>query len=180
MALLVQRNKGNTAYEAAGYEHPLQVQIQQPPQTPDLFVASHVYVTGKQLVPGIGAAVAYTAGDAFGTKFFFTVPIEGTISNVTFRDFDDEGLRKDLVLFTEDFTATADNAAFAVSDDDLKVCIGVISIDTFYNFGNNQIGVATPAFGYNAPDGRLWCQIVTQGADNIAVGAIPELFMVLV
>lgn len=178
--ILVQREKGNKNYEEVGHEAPLAVEIYQP-QGPNrvLSTTSPVHVTDKLLVPGIGTAVAYAAGDAFGTKFFFTVPTEGLISNINFLDFDDEGIQKDLVLFTEDFTATADNSAFAVSDDDLLNCIGVISVTTFYNFGNNQVGTGTPAFGYKAPNGRLYCQIVTQGADNIAAGAIPRVFIVV-
>src|SRR3989304_2968583 len=91
----------------------------------DILVAARVFKTARIIVPGIGAAAAYAAGDAFGDKFRIQVPREGTIATVVFLDLDDEGLQKDLVFFTRDFTATADNAAFAVSDVDLLHCAGV-------------------------------------------------------
>ena len=145
------------------------------------YVRSKVYRTERVLVPGIGAAVAYTAADAFGTALSFPVPIEGTIAGVVFYDYDDEGITKELVLFEDPFTATADNAAFAVSDTDLHNCLGVISIDVYYNFGNNQIGIATPALSYVLTTGStLYGQLVTRGADNIAAGAMPELMLVVV
>lgn len=131
-------------------------------------------------IPGIGISVAYTAADAFGTKFAFNVPREGTISTVVFHDYDDEGLTKEIVLFSSDFTGTGDNAAFAPSDLDLLKCVGVISIGTFYNFSVNQIGIATPALYYVAPGKRLYGQVVTRGADNIAVDSIPTFTMVIV
>lgn len=146
---------------------------------PDVFVTSRVFETPKTTIPGIGAAAAYAAGDAFGDKFILLVPPEGTISNIVFLDLDDEGIQKDLVLFREDFTATADNAAFAVSDDDLGNCIGIVTVNVFYNFSNNQVGIGTPAFAYRAPSGRLFCQFVTQGADNIAAGSEPKFFLVV-
>lgn len=179
MAILVQREKGNKSYEEVGHEHPLAVQLYQGEEKPLIWTNSPVWVTDKLLVPGIGTAAAYLPGDAFGTKFYFTVPAEGLISNINFLDFDDEGSQKDFVLFSEDFTATADNAAFNVSDDDLLNCLGVISVTTFFNFGANQLGTGTPAFGYKTPNRRLYCQIVTQGTDNIAAGAIPRVFLVV-
>ena len=112
--------------------------------------------------------------------FTIPVPTEGTIASVVFLDYDDEGLQKDFALFSQTFTATADNSAFAVSDADLENCIGFITVSNFSNFGNNQVGVALPALYYVVPQGILYCQVVTRGVDNIAVGAVPEFFMVIV
>ena len=133
----------------------------------------------KIRVPGIGTGAAYTIGDAFGTEFFIPTPLNCTINNVIFIDYDDEGLRKDLWLFTTRPTPTADNAAFAPSDPDLGSCIGVVSVDLFYNAANTQLGIATPALSFKAPNGGIWCQIQTQGADNIAAGATPEVIVVV-
>ena len=143
-------------------------------------VTSDVYEAGPGKLPGIGTGAAYAAGDAFGTAFVLKVPKMGTISNAVLLDFDDEGLRKDIALFRGPFTETADNAAFAPSDSDLESCIGVISIDQFFNWSSNQIGIATPAFSYVAPTGKLYCQVITQGADNIAAGSVPKLFLVII
>lgn len=145
-----------------------------------VYTTARPFYTSNIRVPGIGTAAAYAAADAFGTRFVITVPVEGTIATVVFRDYDDEGLTKELVLFNRDFTETADNSAFAVSDADLVNCVGVVSISTFYNFSSNQIGVALPALYYVAPYGTLWAQFVTRGADNIAAGAIPDFSMVVV
>ena len=108
------------------------------------------------------------------------MPVEGTISTIGLLDKDDEGIVKELVVFDADFTATTDNSAFAPSDDDLLNCIGVISIDVFYNYSVNQVGFVTPAFSYVAPNGYLYCQLVTRGVDNIAAGSIPRLFGTIV
>lgn len=147
-------------------------------QAGDVF--STVRVSGEKFqIPGIGTAAAYTAGDAFGVKFMLTVPEMGTISNVIFIDLDDEGKAKELVLFDNDFTGTADNAAFDPTDADTRNCVGVVSIDTFYNYGSNQIGVSTPALSFVAPRKVLWCQLVTRGADNIAADNIPWIRVVV-
>ena len=142
-------------------------------------VTSPTFKTERTPVSGIGTGVAYTSGDAFGTTIYLKVPKEGTITNVIFLDYDDEGLDKELVLFSGLFTETADNAAFAVSDADLSKCVGVINIATWHNFGNNQVGLATPALGYHVPGGILYAQMVTRGVDNIAADAIPDIIVVV-
>ena len=143
-------------------------------------VTSEVFYSQVTGVPDVGTAAPYASGDAFGTMITFNVPKQGTISNVVFLDYDDEGLNKELVLFNGRFTHTADNSAFAVSDADLARCIGVAYINTWSNFDANQIGQAVPALSYVAPGGKLYAQLVTRGADNIAVGSIPQLFVVVV
>tara|TARA_Y100000034_G_C6727583_1_gene322167 strand:+ start:216 stop:722 length:507 start_codon:yes stop_codon:yes gene_type:complete len=145
-----------------------------------VFVAGKVFKSALIPIPGIGAGAGYAAGDAFGTKFIIHVPKEGTISNVVFLDHDDEGIQKELILFSEDFTATADNSAFAVSDDDIRSLVGVVDISWYINYNANQVGQGTPALSYVAPEGRLYAQLVTRGADNIAAGAVPDLFVVVV
>ena len=139
-------------------------------------VRTPVYRVGM-VVPGIGTGLAYASGDAFGGKLVFHVPSEGTISNVTFLDYDDEGIVKELVLFDRDFTATADNAAMDVS---VRNSLGVVPINEFFDLGGDRIGQGTPALGYVVPDGMLYGQLVTRGADNIAAGAIPEIWLVIV
>jgi hypothetical protein len=141
--------------------------------------AGPTFRTQRIQVPGIGTGTAYAAADAFGTQFTVEVPNDGVISTIVFFDLDDEGIQKDIVLFDKDFTATADNSAFAVNDDDILRCIGVASVNTYFNFANNQIGVATPALAYTAPEGRLWGQLVTRGTDDIAANNLPQLYMVI-
>lgn len=131
-------------------------------------------------IPGIGTGAPYASGDAFGGRFSFAVPVDGTIANVMFYDYDDEGIQKDLMLFAEEFTETTDNSEFDPSAGDLSNSIGPVLITSFTDFANNQMGKATPALSYHAPHGRLWAQIVTRGADNIAAGAIPEIRLVII
>lgn len=143
----------------------------------EVLAAGRVFKTQRIEIPGIGTAAAYASGDAFGGKFLLDVPPMGIIASVVFLDLDDEGINKEVVLFDRDFTATADNSAFNVSDADLLNCIGVLSVDTWFDFGANRIGVGSPALGYSAPSGRLYCQVVTRGIDNIASGNLPKLFL---
>ena len=146
----------------------------------DQLVAGRVYEFHTR-IPGIGTGAVYASGEAFGTSFVISgLPVSGTISNVLFMDLDDEGKAKELVLFRNPFTATADNNAFNVSDGDLKNLVGVVNITTFFNFNSNQAGIATPALSYFSADGRLYAQLVTRGTDNIAAGSIPEVTITVV
>ena len=138
-----------------------------------------IVVTNRVTVPGIGTGSAYAAGDAFGTRFVFEVPPKGTITRAIFIDKDNEGIQKDIVMFSREFTETADNAAFDPSDVDMTSHLGVASVNVFYDFGSNRGGEAVPDLEYSLPDGRIYCQIVTKGADNIAAGAIPEVYLVV-
>ena len=125
-------------------------------------------------IPGIVAAVAYTAGDAFGGRFEINVPEYGTITNVAFMDLDDEGINKDMVLFNAPFLATADNSPIALLDFELKAaCIYVVQISTWIDFLDNRVGISEPALYYHAPKKKLWGQFVTRGVDNIAAGQEP-------
>lgn len=143
-------------------------------------VKDPITTVGPLPIPVTVFASAYTAGDAFGNKFQIEVPLEGTISNVVFYDKDDEGLEKELWLFRADFTATADDAEFAISDADLISLVGVISIASFKNAANNQLGQATPALSYKLTAGRFYCQMVTRGADNIAAGQVPSIALTII
>ena len=146
-----------------------------------------VRVVGKTVetplieIPGIGGGAAYGAGDAFGTKFIIDgVPKSGVIHTAIFLDKDDEGIETDLMLFRDDFTATADNDAFAVVDADMEKFIGSVTWVAFKNLGANQVSTAA-ALGlvYVAPLGRLFCQCVTRGAPNIAAGSEPKIRLLI-
>ncbi len=92
-----------------------------------------VTTLGPLTIPGITTGSLYTADDAFGTMFHLDVPPFGAIANVIFHGLDDEGITKELVLFSAEFTETADHDPFAVGDIDILNCIGVISITTIVN-----------------------------------------------
>ena len=127
-------------------------------------------------IPGIGTAAAYAAGDAFGAKFTFDVPRGGVIEAAIMLDLDDEGIETELWLFDQDFTATADNSAFAPTDMDLLKLVAVISITNFADAANNRVGINNGmGLPYAAPTGKLYCQCVTRGAPTIAADNIPLL-----
>lgn len=136
-----------------------------------------LYRTPIQVVPGIGAAVAYTAGDAFGTQFSVPVPVHGRIDTVLFFDQDDEGLAKTVCLFDGAIAQTTDNAALSVSVADNRKSIGHLQLEAadFADMGATRIGTLRPAPGleYYCGSGQLVVQLQTQGADNIAAGAQP-------
>ena len=77
-----------------------------------------VFATPMKTVPGVVAAVAYTSGDAVGTKFSFEVPKKGYIHSIVVADMDKEQLEFDVILFEQDFTGGADNVAFDMEDAD--------------------------------------------------------------
>ena len=137
-------------------------------------------------IPGIGTGSAYTAADAFGTKFKLPgvsrLPGLGwAVASALLLDRDDEGLETEIVLFNADFTATADNAAFDVSDGDLAKVVGTINISTFRNWASNQLGIATTVGLYgNTMESStdLWAQCVARGAPNIAAANLPGLVLV--
>ena len=132
-------------------------------------------------IPGIGTAAAYASGDALGTKFELAgVPKSGRIIEARFHDLDNEGIDKELWVLDGNFTAQADNDAFALSDADNLQVIAVFVFSTWRPATNNQVGLTlnTPA-AYFAPHGKLFCQIKTLGVDNIAAGSIPRLSLVI-
>lgn len=130
-------------------------------------------------IPGIGTD-PYTSGDAFGGKFRIDVPWTSlTIVNAWLHDYDDEGLPVEVVLFREDFTGIADNAAFDLTDNDNAKVVGVINIDLFYNYGQNQIGNANPALLLPTPERVLRGQCVVRGAPTIAAGREPKLTLMV-
>ena len=135
-----------------------------------------IFSTGWIEIPGIGLAAAYTAADAFGGKFEISVPSKGVIQTAMMLDLDDEGIETELWLFSGDFTATADNDAFAVTDVDLLKLEVIIGIVNFANAANNQVGINNGLnLAYLAPKGRFWCQCVTRGTPNIAAANIPRV-----
>lgn len=125
-------------------------------------------------IPGIGTGAAYASGDAFGTAFSIPMPIQSIIESTAFKDLDNEGINKELWMFSRPIDGTADNAAFQPTDAELADCECIIPFNGWYTANGNQMasmsGLALAAY---FPEGRAWCQFVTRGADNIAAGSIP-------
>lgn len=139
-----------------------------------VWVAGKTFRTPMLTVPGIPGGILYTTGDALGAKFEIDVPISGIIHGAMFVDRDDEGIETDLVLFTGDFTATADNLEFTVSDADFAAFLSTITFSTFKNFALNQVSSAAAiGLAYIAPQRKLWAQLVTRGGPTIVLGSGP-------
>lgn len=135
--------------------------------------------------PTISAASAYAPGDAVGGKLTFAGAARfdsggGLIVGVTVIDKDQERAPLELVLFDQDFTATADNAAFDPSDADLANAVAVIPINQWHNFNDNSIGysgsLAIPFQCGNSLD-DLYGQLVTRGAPTYS--ATSDLIVIL-
>ena len=133
-------------------------------------------------IPGITAADALDANDAFGAIFTFEVPKRGTIVEALFYDLDDEGINKELWIFRANplQTLATSDAAFALTDFQLLRAWRVITFSTWKDAANGQLGQTTDTpLWYTAPEGRLWFQFKTTGADNIAAGSMPQLSMLI-
>lgn len=139
------------------------------------------FVTPPVIVPGLTLGGAYASGDAFGTIFSFDVPERGVIEGVLFYDRDNEKLAKELVLSPVRFTATANDSAFAPVADQLNRLFSIrITASNFDAYNANALGhVEGINLPYVAPEGKLWCQMVTRGADNIAAGSEPSVALVI-
>lgn len=135
-------------------------------------------------IPGIAAADALDANDAFGSVFALAVPKAGAIVQAVFHDVDAEGINKELWLFLSDPTTrmAASDAAFSVNDLDNHALAGrPITFDTWKDASAGKAG--TPSvdlpWWYVAPLGVLWCQFKTTGTDNIAAGSMPKLSLLI-
>ena len=102
---------------------------------------THVTVSATQVI----TAGAYSALDAVGSKLEFedartAYSSHGHIKRAFLSDKGKQNALLYLVLFSEDFTETADNAAFAVSDADLLHVVAVIefSVANYSSFNANS------------------------------------------
>lgn len=97
------------------------------------------------LTPTISTAL-YTTADAVGGLLTFanlsaSPDSSALLQGVLVKDEDGEAADLELVLFSETFTPTADQAAFNPSDADLLNCIGAIALDQWFAFNGNAICV---------------------------------------
>ena len=138
------------------------------------------FETKSYQIPSIGAAAAYATGDAFGEGFWVTLPKKGIIDGLTFIDLDNEGIAKTIYLFRKVVNVSADNAVFTPVASDMvagsPIQINLTASDYVTHSGGRLATVTSIGLPYEAPEGRLWCRLVTRGVDNIAAGASPYIF----
>lgn len=118
-------------------------------------------------------AGAYSANDAVGEKLTFTgCPNDGLIHSVVIVDNSEQGVELDLVLFSQDFTGVADNAAFSVSDADAANVITVINIPiaNYKDIGGQKVAVVeNKSIPFKLTEttstklGRIYGQLITRG-----------------
>lgn len=105
-------------------------------------------------------AGAYSALDAVGGKLEFEnvcTPYKntGTIIQAHIHDKAKQNALLYLVLFSEDFTATADNAAFDVTDADLLHVVGTIEfpVASYRSFNDNSFVEADTILDFELIEG---------------------------
>ena len=124
---------------------------------------------------------AYTTADAVGGRLEFdnaaTHGIGGKfgaiLESVVITDLADQGasVSLDLVLFTEAFTATADNDAFDLADGEDTIVLAVIKVSDYSSFNDNGVytktGIGLP-IKLTGGDGKLYGQLIARGAPTYA------------
>jgi hypothetical protein len=137
--------------------------------------------TAEFEIPGIVAADAFDAADAFGEAFVLVdVPERGVIHYGRFVDLDDEGSQIDAYLYSGEITRVASDAAYAPTDADGRKIITVLTFDTFNDMTAWQFAeVRNHNAGYHAPDRRIYGQCKCTGTPTIAEGAMPLIFVAI-
>ena len=134
-------------------------------------------IKGIQQDPTVTAG-AYSAGDAVGGLLTFTDATPGgngvsgaLLMSCVIADEAKQSIETDLVLFSESFTPTADNAAFAPSDADLLNCIGVVTVADYAAFSASSVGTVANVglpIKLTGAGGGLFGQLVTRGTPTYA------------
>jgi len=117
-------------------------------------------------------AGAYSSGDAIGGLLTFNTA-SGTIISATLSDLAKQSSAIDLVLFSESFTATADNAAFDPWDGAMRNCLGVLSFAAANYAAFNDSSIATlhniqKAIYSTEGLGKIYGQLISRGTPTYA------------
>ena len=135
-----------------------------------MVVHARLIRTPHQVVTGVISGAAYADGDALGTRFTVSVPTAGTIRTVLLTDMDKEALSVSMLMFDKAFDGGTDNAAFDLTDNDREAWVGSLSVTNFESLNDNALGLARGAWDYVAPQGQIWIQALTRGAQNLSAG----------
>jgi len=120
---------------------------------------------------------AYAAGDAVGGKLTFSNAgrysgAGGRIKGIIVIDLDQERAPLELVLFNQDFGATADNAAFDPSDGDLANIVAVVPVVQYFNFNDNSVGFSGNLdIEFKCATNDLVGQLLTRGAPTYSTSS---------
>lgn len=136
-------------------------------------------------VTPVVTAGAYSAADAVGGKMEFADATSSfntaVLSTVVVVDDADQGVALDIVCFNQSFTATADNAALAISDADAGNVVAWVSVATsdYVDLGASKVAVIGNINQLITTHGstNLYCQMMTSGTPTYA--AVDDLHVTL-
>lgn len=137
------------------------------------------------VTPVISSGVAYTANDALGDLMTFTgatgAKRTGVLTSLLLLDKAKQNAQIDIVCWKSSVTATADNAAWAISDADNMKAQMAVSIPTtaYIDVGGSSIAVISgiaEAFATDASD-SLYCQMATRGTPTY--GSVSDIQVTL-
>lgn len=142
-----------------------------------VIIVNKVVYTSTVKVPNLTTAGALDANDAAGDRFTIpNVPKSGIIVSAWLFDLAAQTIQIDLFFSGVEFTGGSDDAAWDVSDGDLDKLshITFTNADFRSHSDNSKAQVDNLGIGYEAPDGVLYCQLVTRGiptyvADSLSV-----------
>ena len=99
------------------------------------------------------------------------------VQSVTVADSDDQGSALDVVFLRSNVAVGANNAAMAISDNHVDEVLGYVSVSSYLNLANNQVGAvrnvglvieADPDDADN--DRSIWMALRTTGTPTYASG----------
>lgn len=141
--------------------------------TPHSLVHADVVTQQKSKIITVTPTVStgiYTAGDAEGGLMTFAGATgarkTGMIATLIIVDKDEEATQTDIACFSATFTATADNAAWAISDADAANLVALISVPaaSFVDIGDAKVAVISNVNQVIRTAGTsLFCQMATRG-----------------
>lgn len=101
------------------------------------------------------------------------------VTSVVIADPDDQGSALDVVFLRSNIAVGANNAAMTISDNDLDEVLGFVSVSSYLNLANNQVGEARNVGLVLLPDpnnddvGRsVWLALRTTGTPTYASGTL--------
>ena len=120
-------------------------------------------------------AGAYAANDAVGGLLTFANAVRnsgggGVVKDMIILDDAGQDAALELWLFSETFTAIADNAAFDISQADLRNLVGIIATSdgAYYASGTESAARVETAQRYDLAGTSLFGQLVTRGTPTYA------------
>ena len=101
------------------------------------------------------------------------------ITSVVIADLDDQGSALDVVFLRSNIAVGANNAAMAISDNDLDEVLGYVSVSAYLDLANNQVGearnvglVIEPEINDGDSDRSIWMALRTTGTPTYASGTL--------